>query len=76
MSDASRFARGQRSMYRCSEGVPDDERTVLAYCKDGEYRTVRYCADEKMWRLRDSIWQAYGNEEPVYWWEVPEVTHD
>lgn len=56
--------------YKVSEKLPDSDRTVLAICKDGEYRTAKYDATERMWRNSDTPWQMHGNEEPVYWWET------
>lgn len=30
--------------------------------------------DDGRWYQSDTPWQADGNEEPIYWWELPEVT--
>ena len=62
--------------YRVADNKPDDDRAVLAYCKDGEYRTMRYDASDGKWYGSQTPWEMYGNESPVYWWELPEVTHD
>ena len=62
-----------RGPYRVGKLWPNDDRTVLAICKDGEYRTVRH-GDDGRWYQSDTPWQADGNEAPTYWWELPEVT--
>jgi len=61
--------------YRVIDKKPDDDRAVLVYCKDGEYRTMRY-DDDGRWYGSETPWEMHGNESPVYWWELPEVTHD
>ena len=51
---------------------PQDETLVLAYCADGRYRTMKYSADDGRWYGGDG-WEMYGDEAPLYWWELPEV---
>lgn len=62
-----------RGPYKVGERWPSDDRTVLAICKDGEYRTVRH-GDDGRWYLRDTPWQADSKATPTFWWELPEVT--
>ena len=61
-----------RGPYRVGELWPSDDRIVVALCEDGEYRTVRH-GDDGRWYHSDTPWQADGNEEPIYWWELLEV---
>ena len=59
--------------YRVIDNKPDDDRAVLVYCKDGEYRTMRYDASDGKWYGSLTPWEMYDNESPVYWWDLPEV---
>ncbi len=60
--------------YRVIDNKPDDDRAVLVYCKDGEYRTMRYDASDGKWYGSLTPWEMYDNESPVYWWDLPKVT--
>ncbi len=60
--------------YRVADNKPDSDRAVLVYCKDGEYRTMRYDASDGKWYGSLTPWEMYDNESPVYWWDLPKVT--
>lgn len=53
---------------------PQDETLVLVYCADGRYRTARHTHEG--WFQGYEPWEMSGKQEPLYWWELPEVTHD